>query len=298
MHISSIRIISIHAPRVGCDLVQAAPPAHSIDISIHAPRVGCDDLHRLYNTVSKTISIHAPRVGCDQIRQSVFDYFGIFQSTHPVWGATAVSGPDQAVRRISIHAPRVGCDPGLSPPHWSHLDFNPRTPCGVRHRGRRDLCAGKHISIHAPRVGCDSIYPVSLCRKLYFNPRTPCGVRPRRRASLSAAVRLFQSTHPVWGATLSDTSLRSCRIFQSTHPVWGATSQWDVANGCLSVISIHAPRVGCDNTDGQHPVVIGGISIHAPRVGCDTRKWWTGLQTREFQSTHPVWGATPACSGG
>ena len=78
-------------------------------ISIHAPRVGCDDYHpesfRLgYYFNPRTpcgvrpvfpgnqkekfpISIHAPRVGCDL-------YFNTFSMGI----------------RISIHAPRVGCD--------------------------------------------------------------------------------------------------------------------------------------------------------------------------------------------
>ena len=78
--------------------------------------------------------------------------------------------------------------------------------------------------------------------------------------------------------------------FQSTHPGWGATA----ALGTLlwvAQISIHAPRVGCDNTadaplyaairfQSTHPGWgatcaprclgrVRCISIHAPRVGCD-----------------------------
>ena len=33
---------------------------------------------------------------------------------------------------ISIHAPRVGCDPSFSLSDFLGLDFNPRTPGGVR----------------------------------------------------------------------------------------------------------------------------------------------------------------------
>ena len=33
--------------------------------------------------------------------------------------------------------------------------------------------------------------------------------------------------------------------FQSTHPVWGATEVSSVVDQ-VTVISIHAPRVGCD----------------------------------------------------
>ena len=127
--------------------------------------------------------------------------------------------------------------------------------------------------------------------------------------------------------------------FQSTHPVWGATvvlcgvgSEW--------LISIHAPRVGCDSNTypsfrslrnfnprtpcgvrllylcywawfllyfnprtpcGVRPFPDGtmqymfSISIHAPRVGCDFIFFTTRTVTIKFQSTHPVWGATHLC---
>ena len=81
-------------------------------------------------------------------------------------------------------------------------------------------------------------------------------------------------------------------------------------------ISIHAPRVGCDHLlRGLAPVGLI-ISIHAPRVGCDAIINHRPFRLRnfnprtpcgvrlpsflflplflEFQSTHPVWGATPS----
>ena len=42
-----------------------------------------------------------------------------------------------------------------------------------------------------------------------------------------------------------------------------------VINNNEAIISIHAPREGCDRDDrGRSP--LKGISIHAPREGCDT----------------------------
>ena len=100
---------------------------------------------------------------------------------------------------ISIHAPRVGCDCHSSPGFPGPDDFNPRTPCGVRHLRTQIVILNAKISIHAPRVGCDggiadrktagaiSIHaPRVGCdlelgrygvRPFDFNPRTPCGVR-------------------------------------------------------------------------------------------------------------------------
>ena len=108
-------------------------------------------------------------------------------------------------------------------------------------------------------------------------------------------------------------------VFQSTLPVWGATGA--VAFGRRAVrISIHAPRVGSDVADGQRQQLsnhfnprstcgerhAGGktqadqrfISIHAPRVGSDMRACRMPFGPRTFQSTLPVWGATPDhCTG-
>ena len=65
---------------------------HQIDvyacmISIHAPRVGCDYILLLFGA-EHLISIHAPRVGCDAAVAVHDDGVGRFQSTHPGWGAT------------------------------------------------------------------------------------------------------------------------------------------------------------------------------------------------------------------
>ena len=55
----------------------------------------------------------------------------------------------------------------------------------------------------------------------------------------------FQSTPPVWGATLFPPRSASLWTFQSTPPVWGATIH-HVEHGGVAGISIHAPRVGGD----------------------------------------------------
>ena len=102
-------IISIHAPREGCDPpvpgaqvyegnfnprtprgVRLTLPSQLFQlhlISIHAPREGCDGATRPLEAISRLISIHAPREGCDHIHTV----------TH-------------IIIQISIHAPREGCD--------------------------------------------------------------------------------------------------------------------------------------------------------------------------------------------
>ena len=110
--------------------------------------------------------------------------------------------------RISIHAPLAGCDRIKSPYGYStcafqsthplrgatlrqrhrrrqRQHFNPRTPCGVRRSGAGSRPAGRD-----------------------FNPRTPCGVR-RLSGELAQVDRLlFQSTHPLRGATFGLIAVR------------------------------------------------------------------------------------------
>ena len=169
------------------------------------------------------ISIHAPLAGCDLVHSK--HKFGL--------------------PGISIHAPLAGCDsPSRGLAGWI-VDFNPRTPCGVRrgvigdihivkqfqstHPLRGATCAGwalpvQHsISIHAPLAGCD-LYLSTTCIFTHdFNPRTPCGVR--------------QNVH-------------LCRFARLD-------------------ISIHAPLAGCDMRLPPAFLALAGISIHAPLAGCD-----------------------------
>ena len=145
-----------------------------------------------------------------------------FQSTHPVWGATRDAAALHSSPAISIHAPRVGCDrlrPVNKSGYPSFQSTHPvwgATPCG-RGSGR--------------------------CRP-HFNPRTPCGVR-----------------HGV--CKLIRTELE----FQSTHPVWGATQAGDAVDDARA-ISIHAPRVGCDH---RALVQCGRTGYFNPRTPCGVR---------------------------
>ena len=126
---------------------------------------------------------------------------------------------------------------------------------------------------------------------MYFNPRTPCGVRLQRRQPLGRD-----------------------NAFQSTHPLRGATCQCSGGWYSWPVISIHAPLAGCDDklsgsgSGGAYfnPRTPCGvrrddycrngccprISIHAPLAGCDAAERLKNAQAAEFQSTHPLRGAT------
>ena len=56
-----------------------------------------------------------------------------FQSTLPVWGATAVVGVHKRVSPRYFN-PRSPCGerPGILPAIGHDIDFNPRSPCGER----------------------------------------------------------------------------------------------------------------------------------------------------------------------
>ena len=216
--------------------------------------------------------------------------------------------------RISIHAPRVGCDPTEQMVWISSTDFNPRTPCGVRPMARQ--ADSKFLDFN-PRTPC-GVRPQHLrCRRRYrdyFNPRTPCGVRRRVYRLLEPGRINFNPRTPCGVRRLTPPTLERATLFQSTHPVWGATV--GVLADALNWADFN-PRTPC----GVRPacattlvVPATNISIHAPRVGCDMLRRWPVVSTiyfnprtpcgvrqstilhncawSEFQSTHPVWGAT------
>ena len=203
----------------------------------------------------------------------------VFQSTHPMRGATRRRHQRCLGREISIHAPHAGCE----------RNFNPRTPCGVRRAGRRRparaatfqsthpmrgatvSCAVnvtlQRISIHAPHAGCDP------------------------RIQLHSAGKRISIHAPHAGCDkVLDELFRRKPEFQSTHPMRGATGR----NGTLQQnerISIHAPHAGCDDTESG-VALTPTISIHAPHAGCDHHQQRQRRHRDKFQSTHPMRGAT------
>ena len=146
--------ISIHAPRVGSDVLFPSPLL-VFSISIHAPRVGsdyqrakqrprredfnprspCGERLRPKKRLRKRIfiSIHAPRVGSD----------------------TAVSGCAGIPNPISIHAPRVGSDLRIGRIMPKMFLFQSTLPVWGATHPAVDCRPHFRISVHAPRVGSD-----------------------------------------------------------------------------------------------------------------------------------------------
>ena len=147
----------------------------------------------------------------------------------------------------------------------------------------------------------------------YFNPRAPCGARPAKGVG-TFGTSLFQSTRPVWGATVVCRSPANTPMISIHAPRVGRDLRCLPCSASQCTISIHAPRVGRDQfihdtsaakirfqstrpvwgatTSLASPMRPPKISIHAPRVGRDDRFSINTLGGRVFQSTRPVWGAT------
>ena len=168
--------ISIHAPRVGRDAIKGVGNIASADFN---PRAPCGARLCKLDFTSHALDFN-PRAPCgarpretEKLRLKC-----VFQSTRPVWGATASTNK---WRRIAD-------------------DFNPRAPCGARHIRQTPTGCFARFQSTRPVWGAtqggirrgdalqfQSTRPVwgatgSLLKHTVnlknFNPRAPCGARP------------------------------------------------------------------------------------------------------------------------
>ena len=260
------------------------------------------------------ISIHAPLAGCDTATLTWQRSYEQFQSTHPLRGATdAAGGPTAKTRRFQSTHPLRGATQvlrltellslvfqsthplrGATTRSWNTalfmVNFNPRTPCGVRrHDVQQTVQVFLFQSTHPLRGATQDVQHTKDS-----NPFQ--STHPLRGATTVGAQAVFtdgfQSTHPLRGATRPTRVMlpfvrrnfnprTPCGVrrrlynnpwavfkFQSTHPLRGATAGSDARPGTVD-ISIHAPLAGCDSVDQRHGLG-AAISIHAPLAGCDT----------------------------
>ena len=218
-----------------------------------------------------SISIHAPREGCD--------------------GSAPTGRPRPAP--ISIHAPREGCDSSWLLSRASFIPyFNPRTPRGVRLLGGVDHLMEDLISIHAPREGCDHR------RRLRLRPQAAISIHAPREGCdgicefLGVAWRDISIHAPREGCDSERTILIFfCYLFQSTHPARGATVAPDAGGTGHQHFNPRTPR-GVRHLSSRGTSSAKVISIHAPREGCDPLSVLPHSRPFVFQSTHPARGAT------
>ena len=169
--------------------------------------------------------------------------------------------------------------------------FNPRSPHGERRLEFNRANEIHQVSIHAPRMGSDE-----------------------RNTPTQSSTGAFQSTLPAWGATSEAPEFMMVMSSFNPRSPHGERPQRIVAILTLTIVSIHAPRMGSDlrkqrrkasNPQFQSTLPAWGatvsrkhlhryvnVSIHAPRMGSDksTHRLLTPLSM--FQSTLPAWGAT------
>ena len=238
----------------------------------------------------------------------------IFQSTHLLRGATGAHSVFQPSGQISIHAPLTRCDESGSKLLSFYKNFNPRTSYEVR---LDRIGYGYAWTYFNPRTS----YEVRLNQKTfsfsksYFNPRTSYEVRrpvlpaefsvtrdfnPRTSYEVrhhlylpSAAIRKFQSTHLLRGAT-SRISYHRYECGISIHAPLTRCDKWFLGR-ILSVRNFN-PRTSYEvrRRRGLPASLKCSISIHAPLTRCDVFIPSHKVTHKKFQSTHLLRGATEA----
>ena len=102
----------------------------------------------------------------------------------------------------------------------------------------------------------------------------------------------FQSTPPVWEATINDSLIIATACDFNPRLPCGRRRYSPFRLSMLRPISIHASRVGGDVFCCCSLSFVAAISIHASRVGGDTPECVCTTAVLIFQSTPPVWEAT------
>ena len=191
-----------------------------------------------------------------------------FQSTQPKRAATAGSSQSGATETISIHAAQEGCDKMSDIFVLKIVNFNPRSPRGLRLYGTLGHAILVLFQSTQPKRAATNWRRHNGTAAVDFNPRSPRGLRPARKR---APARKFE--------------------FQSTQPKRAATTRRRRMADKV-IISIHAAQEGCDNALERLQEQTEGISIHAAQEGCDRSVGIYAPMSILFQSTQPKRAAT------
>ena len=123
--------ISIHAPQKGCDSRTLTLPCRQRHFNPRTPCGVRPKAGQLDGQRRKFQSTHPIR-GATPIGGVYFDGI-IFQSTHPIRGATGSGIICAASWQFQSTHPMRGATTSVTYCPIPGTDFNPRTPCGVRH---------------------------------------------------------------------------------------------------------------------------------------------------------------------
>ena len=258
--------------------------------SIHAPRMGRDVSFGFFTSASAVFQSTRPVWGATDVSSWWASLIAIFQSTRPVWGATHSSASCKIYWFYFNPRAPYGARPSIGSDEWSEKIFQSTRPVWGATYYRRTHQQDNSISIHAPRMGRDSAEPSSSRQASDFNPRAPYGARPLQKA-LSGKSETFQSTRPVWGATvLRLSAIYSSGDFNPRAP-YGARHDFYWPVFANLGISIHAPRMGRDVYPQLRAPPVVDFNPRAP-YGARRFLIYTIAPLIRFQSTRPVWGAT------
>ena len=132
-------------------------------------------------------------------------------------------------------------------------DFNPRAPYGARPLVHSSFSEPSfYFNPRAP-YGARQLSFAEVCKQANFNPRAPYGARLIARCNVRCQAGNFNPRAP-YGARRGIFGCEIyCHLFQSTRPVWGATIAQPTQPQSV-VISIHAPRMGRDVQLQKHRV--------------------------------------------
>ena len=246
MPIRQSAMVSIHAPRAGCDSSsKRAWPRRAcfnprtpggvrhIDqfdrateriVSIHAPRAGCDTINAISGVYDESVSIHAPRAGCDNRSRTDANAGTCFNPRTPGGVRPSKTATQSKRQKFQSTHPGRGATGADKPSTLEEDSFNPRTPGGVR----QNLKVAKVIGTG-------------------FNPRTPGGVRPtvdflqasqhgvsihapragcdRKPYAFLKYIKRFNPRTPGGVRQKLKGGKGDRHRFQSTHPGRGATKQ-------------------------------------------------------------------------
>ena len=195
--------------------------------------------------------------------------------------------------RISTHAPLAGRDKPGTKLNVRQKNFNPRAPCGARHRAVKYTAVNEKISTHAPLAGRDQRVRSVWSNSKRFQPTRPLRGATGHYSRDGSMENIFQPTRPLRGATFQRRTAGIANpisthaplagrdpvamfervvaaVFQPTRPLRGATDAVGTEDTDAD-ISTHAPLAGRDNKDILFKPILFNISTHAPLAGRDSK---------------------------
>ena len=126
-----LKFQSTHSLRSATGVLAGAVPC--TPVSIHALLAECD---RFRHSFPRPVRGFNPRTPCG-VRPATgraLETVSAFQSTHSLRSATVPRTGEVETIMVSIHALLAECDSSTGQPLETIESFNPRTPCGVRHK--------------------------------------------------------------------------------------------------------------------------------------------------------------------